>query len=113
MEKIISYCGLICTDCPAYLATQNDDNDLRTKTAEEWSKMYQADIKPDMIVCDGCVTDGKKFHHCTKCEMRACGMARQVKNCGHCDEYPCEKITAFFAFVPDAKKVLDAEKEGS
>ncbi|MCK4356498.1 DUF3795 domain-containing protein [Candidatus Bipolaricaulota bacterium] len=25
MEKMIAYCGLICTNCPAYIATQKND----------------------------------------------------------------------------------------
>ena len=113
MDKIIAYCGLICTECPAYLAKQNDDNDLRIKTAEEWSKMYGADIKPENINCQGCTIEGIKFAHCLKCEIRACGIEKEVKNCGHCDDYPCSKIQEFFGFVPDAKIVLDAENKGS
>ena len=110
MDKIIGFCGLICTDCPAYLAKQNDNNDLRTKTAEEWSKMYGADIKPEHINCEGCTTAGKKIHHWNECQMRICGQEKAVKNCGHCDDYACDKLTEFFGFVPDAKDVLDAEK---
>jgi Protein of unknown function (DUF3795) len=110
MEKIIGYCGLICTECPAYLAKQNDDDDLRKNTAQEWSKRYGADIKPENINCAGCTTDGVKFAHCNKCEIRVCGISRGVKNCGHCDDYACDKLIEFFGFVPDAKKVLDAEK---
>ncbi len=110
MEKLIGYCGLICTECPAYLATQADDNNLRKQTSEEWSKMYGTDIKPEHINCDGCTTEGVKFAHCAKCEIRACGIEKGVKNCGHCDDYACEKLIDFFGFVPDAKNVLDAEK---
>jgi len=25
MDKIIAYCGLVCSDCPAYIATQAGD----------------------------------------------------------------------------------------
>lgn len=25
MERIIAYCGLVCTDCQAYVATQTND----------------------------------------------------------------------------------------
>jgi len=25
MDRIIAYCGLVCSDCPAYTATQADD----------------------------------------------------------------------------------------
>lgn len=110
MEKIIGYCGLICTECPAYLAKQNDDSELRIKTAEEWSKIYGADIKPENINCDGCTTEGVKFHHCNECKIRACGIEKQVKNCGHCDDYPCAKVEEFFGFVPDAKTVLEAQR---
>jgi hypothetical protein len=111
MEKIIGFCGLICTDCPAYLATLNNDDELRKKTAAKWSEMYHSDIKPENINCAGCTTDGVKFHHCTECEMRLCGIARGVKNCGHCPDYACDKVEAFLKWVPDAKKVLDAERK--
>ncbi len=113
MEKIIGFCGLICTECPAYLATLNNDDEMRKKTAEKWSEMYHADIKPEGIKCNGCTTPGHKFHHCTECEMRLCGIAKGVKNCGWCAEYPCPKIKEFQKWVPDAKKVLDAEKKAS
>ncbi len=110
MDKIIAYCGLICTECPAYLATKNNDDALRTKTAEEWSKMYGADIKPEHINCNGCTVDGIKIHHWNECQMRICGEGKAVKNCGHCDEYACDKLEEFFGFVPAAKEILDAEK---
>ena len=113
MDKIIGYCGLICTDCPAYLAKQNDDQELRIKTAEQWSGMYGADIKPENINCDGCTIEGVKFAHCLKCEIRACGIARGVKNCGHCDDYACAKVEEFQKMVPDSKTVLDGENKGS
>ena len=38
MEKIIAYCGLICSECPAYIATQKDSDEERKKVAEKWSK---------------------------------------------------------------------------
>ena len=109
MDKIIGYCGIVCTECPAYLATTNNDEELRKATAEKWSEMYKSDIKPENIKCNGCTTSGHKFHHCTECEMRLCGISKKVKNCGRCGDYPCDKITAFLKWVPDAKKVLDAE----
>ncbi len=112
MERIIGYCGLICTDCPAYLAKRSDDKELRKKTAAEWSRIYGSDIKPGDINCDGCNTEGAKFNHCSQCEIRACGMGKDVKNCGHCNEYACTIISEFFQWVPEAKVVLDAENDG-
>ena len=113
MEKIISNCGLICTECPAYIAFKTDDNVLRRKTAEQWSKMYKADIKPENVNCVGCLqADGTLFHHCTVCEIRACCREKGLINCAHCDEYKCKKITEFFGWVPEAEKILDEVKAG-
>ncbi len=33
MTEMIAYCGLVCTSCPQYIATLNDDDILREKTA--------------------------------------------------------------------------------
>ena len=35
---MIAYCGLDCSKCGAFLATQANDDALRAKTSEEWSK---------------------------------------------------------------------------
>ena len=111
MAAIIGYCGLTCSECPAYKATIDDDDALRTKTAEEWSKMYNADIKPESINCTGCNTEGVKFHHCNECKIRSCGESRAVENCADCSEYACEKLEEFFKMVPEAKETLDGLRE--
>ena len=109
MEKMIAFCGLVCTECPAYLATQRDDDALRAKTAAEWSTMFGASIPPEAIHCDGChAVGGRLFRHCTVCEVRLCGLQRKVLTCAHCDDYGCERITAFFKMAPEAKASLDA-----
>ncbi|MEA2104275.1 MAG: DUF3795 domain-containing protein [Candidatus Cloacimonadota bacterium] len=108
MSKMIAYCGIVCTECPAYIATKNNDEDLRKKTATEWSKTYGAEIKPENIYCDGCLQDeGHLIGHCAECEIRACGKEKKVENCAYCDDFACEKLEKFFEFVPTAKKVLE------
>jgi hypothetical protein len=99
----------VCTDCPAYLATQRDDDVLRAKTAANWSQMFGVDIKPEAIHCDGCLaTSGRLFHHCTVCEVRLCGLERGVLTCAHCGDYGCERITKFMEMAPEAKESLEA-----
>ena len=39
MKNMIGYCGLDCEKCDAYLATINDDQALREKTAKLWAEM--------------------------------------------------------------------------
>jgi len=109
MNKIIAYCGLICTDCPAYIATQANDQAALERVAAHWRKEYNAPhITVEFVICDGCLADdGRKCGHCSKCEIRACGVARGVLNCAHCADYACEKLESFFGFVPDARVVLD------
>ena len=107
MTKMLGICGIICTECPAYLATQKDDDAERKRVAEMWSKEFNADIKPEDINCDGCISEGRHIAHCSECEIRKCGMERQVTNCAYCELYACEKLTKFFEWVPDARIHLD------
>ena len=39
--QMTAYCGLNCTECPTYLATQKDDDKLRDKVAKQWSKQFK------------------------------------------------------------------------
>ncbi len=109
MEKIIAYCGLVCSECPAYLATQQDDNAARKKVAELWAKQFNMPMKPEDINCDGCTTSEGKRHvgHCHICEIRKCAKGRVVVNCAYCDDYGCQKLTQFFTMAPHAKATLE------
>jgi hypothetical protein len=40
MEKIIGYCGILCSDCPVLLATQKSDNMERRRVAEVLTKQH-------------------------------------------------------------------------
>lgn len=103
---MIAYCGLNCSQCDAYIATRENDNTKREATARKWSQMYQADIKPAQINCDGCNTDGVKFSHCQVCEIRQCCLSRQVKNCAACGDYICDRLAGFIKLAPDAGRTL-------
>ena len=107
-EKMIAYCGLICTDCGAYIATQANDPAAIRRVRDQWRKEYNAPtMSEDDVTCDGCLVEGLKCSHCAECEIRACGVARGVANCAHCADYACDKLEGFFGFVPDARRVLD------
>ncbi len=105
---MISYCGITCTECPAYLATQANDPRKARETAEQWSRQFDTTITADQVWCDGCIVGGKKCFHCGECEIRACAVEQGVVNCAHCAEYACGKLTSFFAMAPSAKATLDA-----
>ena len=109
MEKMVAYCGLVCSDCEAYIATQADDREALEGIAARWRKEYNApDITVDAVVCDGCQSESeRKCGHCAQCEIRACGVERGLANCAHCADYACDKIEGFFGMAPDARGVLD------
>jgi hypothetical protein len=111
MEQI-SFCGTVCTECPAFLATQKDADDERREIAELWSKQYNAEIKPEDVNCDGCLSEGGRlFFHCNVCEVRRCGQEKGLKNCAYCDEYACAKLMPIFELAPQAKATLDEVRE--
>lgn len=108
MSEMVAICGLPCHECGAFKATRDDDDAQRATIAQEWSKMYDADLKASDINCGGCTSTGSPlFSHCTVCEIRKCGVARGVVNCAHCEDYACEKLEEFFKMVPVCKTVLD------
>ncbi|MBM3297286.1 MAG: DUF3795 domain-containing protein, partial [Candidatus Aminicenantes bacterium] len=47
MNKIIAYCGLVCSDCPAYIATQAGDKPALDKVVEQWRTEYNV---PDITL---------------------------------------------------------------
>lgn len=108
-QKLIAFCGLICTDCPAFIATQKNDDKLRGKVAKSWSTEKEI-LKPEDINCDGCLIIGKRLiKFCKICAVRGCGLEKNVENCAYCDEYPCEKLDRLWKHIqaPEAKATLE------
>ena len=104
MKDMIGYCGLDCEKCDAYLATVNDDQALREKTAKLWAELNQAPILPEHINCEGCRVEGMKTVFCDSlCGVRQCAMKKGVKTCGSCLELnKCEMIAPIISDNPDA-----------
>ena len=113
MGKLMAYCGLVCTDCGAYIATQNNDDEKRQEVAEKWNREYNHEFKIEDINCDGCTSGGRVIGYGNICPIRKCARGKNVKNCGWCDEYPCGGLGELFKARPDAKKALDAIKRRS
>ncbi len=107
MEIIIGSCGLVCSECSAYLAYINDDDDLRQKTSAEWSKMYGAEIPPEAINCTGCRLEGVKISHCAECPVRLCAIEKEVDTCADCELYSCSTLDKFVEYIPQARQKLE------
>jgi hypothetical protein len=111
MDKIIGYCGIVCSDCPVLIATQKDDCAERKRVAELFTKQYGREYKPEDINCDGCFSSSPRiFFYCDVCEIRKCGREKNVRNCACCVDYPCETLSKLLAAYPKAKGTLDKLK---
>jgi len=105
---MIGYCGLDCEQCEAFIATRTNDDALRAQVAEQWSRSYNAPIKPEHINCTGCQSAGVKTYYCDQlCEIRKCAVTKSVSTCADCADYPCSVLAEMFRVAPQAKAMLD------
>jgi len=107
MEKIVAFCGITCTECPAFIATQQDDDAKRRQVAEEWSEVYNNEIRPEQINCNGCLPGLGVHQQLHFCEVRKCGIEKAFQNCAYCVDYKCEKLRGLLEQIPQAKKTLE------
>jgi len=71
MSAIKGYCHKICDECVIYQATQADDDHRRTAIAQTLSEIFDKNIRPEDINCDGCLPHSKRlFKNCQKCSIR-------------------------------------------
>ena len=114
MDKYIAYCGLNCKTCQAYLATVSNNDSLRKKVADEWSRLNGVTITAEMINCVGCRTDGVKTPYCQSlCPIRQCALGQGIETCADCTEADiCEKLRAITEHSTDAFKNLKGMHEG-
>lgn len=108
MKQLIACCGLDCERCDARIATVNNDNELREKTAQKWSALNHATIAAAMINCMGCRTDGVKTVFCSDmCGIRKCVNEKGFNTCGDCKEMNhCQTVAVVFQHTPSAKENL-------
>ena len=84
-DQLIGCCGLDCETCDARIATLSNDNALREKTAELWTKLNGVTITPEMINCTGCRMEGAKTPYCDKlCPVHNCVREKGLDTCANC-----------------------------
>lgn len=79
---MVAYCCLECDKCDTYIATKNNDDELRAKVAKQWK------MKAENINCYGCKSENALFN----CDAKKCATAKGLTTCAHCDDFPsCDK----------------------
>lgn len=108
MESMFAFCGIDCSQCPAYIATQADDLAAKERLIAEWRVQFNAPEMPlEAVTCDGCASTGRHGGYCSLCQVRACAVERAVESCARCTDYGCEKLEAFLAMAPQARANLE------
>lgn len=119
MEQILAFCGIDCSECPAYRATQLGDRRLQNHVLRRWRQAYDVrELLFDDIACDSCQAVGGQINNfCGECPVRECGLERGVTNCAYCPEYPCDTLnhtlevcsrqSGYFAFARTARNNLE------
>ncbi len=104
---MIAYCGLDCSKCDGYLATQSENDEELKKVANKWSKLYRADVKPEYVVCDGCRVGKRQSFYCTNlCKIRKCCIEKEYNSCIECIDFACKDLQFVLDNAPEAKDNL-------
>ena len=108
---MIAFCGIDCSKCIGFIATQSGKQDELEKVAKEWSIKFKADVMPEHVVCNGCKASGDKSFHCVYlCKIRVCCLGKGLNNCAECDDYPCEDLQFILDNTSDAMDNLEQSK---
>jgi hypothetical protein len=93
MKSFTALCGDVCSECPRYIATKNNDSGSLQKVAELWFRAGFRDhiVSIDEIRCNGC----SKTKECSL-HINDCSGLKGKETCGECSSFPCEKIEAVF-----------------
>ncbi len=112
MYHLIAACGLDCSKCEAYIATQANDEPAKQTILERWVKQY-GPMSIDNVSCDGCMVNGSRHGgYCSACPVRACSQDRGLPGCFKCPDYPCEKITTLMGDEPAVKARMERLRSG-
>ncbi|HUL54106.1 MAG TPA: DUF3795 domain-containing protein [Opitutaceae bacterium] len=93
MTNRMSACGVICTECPAYLAGRAKDPAARARVAAAWHELYGLNFAPEAISCGGCFgSDEDLFFTSRQCAARRCCQGRALASCAACADRPCADL---------------------
>jgi hypothetical protein len=107
-------CGVVCSECGAYLAAKSADPALQERVAAVWNRIYGIEVKPQAVTCGGCLSvDAVPFSSCRDCWVRTCVLSKGIAHCGLCDQYPCaelEKVQAQYDHLAKKAESMSGEE---
>jgi hypothetical protein len=89
---MMSACGVLCSECPAYLA-QTKGAAHQRRTVQAWRRIYGLTETVEHISCSGCLgPDDEVFHTSLNCKARLCCRAKGVSSCAECANESCPDL---------------------
>ena len=111
MDTIMSACGVVCSDCAAYVAASKGTA-FRKEAAEAWNRIYGFQTPPEKMSCGGCLSsDDKVFHTSVTCAARRCCLSKGFSSCAECPDESCallKKAQSNWDTVPEIGTSLSA-----
>jgi hypothetical protein len=108
ITEAVSYCGIMCTNCPIYWATQEENpttkKKMRNKIAQICNEKYGLSYTYLNITdCEGCRSQsGRLFSGCVNCQVKKCSIEKNYKSCAQCSKY----------VYPTLQKIYDTDSSG-
>lgn len=89
-ELLRGACGLDCSKCEIYAATENK---LLAEQLANWmKKVSELYVDPRDVRCKGCKGD-RESHWSPNCWiLQCCVDEKHLDFCNECSEFPCEKL---------------------
>jgi hypothetical protein len=89
---MMSACGVMCSDCPAYNA-QKKGAAFQQRVVEAWSRIYGLNEIAEHISCCGCLgSDEEVFYTSRKCKARTCCRLKRFGSCAECSIESCADL---------------------
>lgn len=113
MATMMSACGVLCSDCPAYQGAAKGVAHQKA-TAAAWRRIYGLNEPAENISCGGCLgPDEQLFHTSRNCSARRCCRSKGFATCAECSAENCpdlEKAQAVWDEVPKLARILSHEE---
>jgi len=109
---MISACGVLCSDCPAYLGKSKGVAHQK-RTAAAWRRIYRLNEPFENVSCGGCLgPEDQLFHSSRRCKAQLCCRSKGFGTCAECSMEGClvlEKAQSVWDGVPELVKILSSE----
>jgi len=103
---LVGACGIFCKNCSFYIATIEDNIDLKKQIAKKIFPDKDPELIYDKIVCYGC-HGPIDTHWSPSCKILDCSREKGYMTCAECASFPCDYSKKFYGSYDHAKYELE------